>query len=85
MKSKQIEEIKLRKDIQILNDKYNISILAMSKHFNLSTERTLREFLVMGRTLKPSNFNLIKAGVQDLIQQVESANQYKGFEGGSDD
>ena len=70
---KQIEEIKLRKDIQILNDKYNISILAMSKHFNLSTERTL------------SNFNLIKAGVQDLIQQVESANQYKGFEGGSDD
>ena len=57
----------------------------MSQHFNLSSERTLREFLVMGRTLKPSNFNLIKAGVQDLIQQVESANQYKGFDGGNND
>lgn len=82
---KQIEEIKLRKDIQILNKKYNISILAMSKHCNLSTERTLREFLVMGRTLKPSNFDLIKTGVQDLIQQIESANQYKGFDGGNND
>ena len=57
----------------------------MSKHCNLSTERTLREFLVMGRTLKPSNFDLIKTGVQDLIQQIESANQYKGFDGGNND
>ena len=54
----------------------------MSQHFNLSSERTLREFLVMGRTLNPSNFDLIKVGVQDLIQQVESATQYKGFDGG---
>ena len=57
----------------------------MSKHCNLSTERTLREFLVMGRTLKPSNFDLIKTGVQDLIQKIESANQYKGFDGGNND
>tara|TARA_R100000664_G_C2702080_1_gene102044 strand:+ start:538 stop:774 length:237 start_codon:yes stop_codon:yes gene_type:complete len=77
---KQIEQIKMRKDIEVLTDKYKISLSALAKEFELP-ERTLREFICPSqRNLCDENFVKTKDGIEKIKQEIKKAKEYKGFD-----
>ena len=77
---KEIEQIKMRKDIDILTDKYRISISGLAKEFELP-ERTLREFIFAPqRNLSDENFVKTKDGLEKIKQEIKKAKEYKGFD-----
>ena len=76
---KEIEQIKMRKDIEVLTDKYKISISGLAREFELP-ERTLREFIFAQRNLNNKNFVRTKDGLEEIKQQIKTAKEYKGFD-----
>ena len=77
---KEIEQIKMRKDIDILTDKYRISISGLAREFELP-ERTLREFIfAQQRNLCDENFVKTKDGLEKIKQEIKKAKEYKGFD-----
>jgi hypothetical protein len=77
---KEIEQIKMRKDIQILRDKYNIRLLNLAKHIGLKPTN-LRNFLD-GRILVDRNHEIVKQGLLDVMEELKNAEQYRGFDEG---
>ena len=79
---KEIEQIKMRKDIDILTDKYRISVNALAKELELP-ENTIREFIFAPqRNLSDKNFVKTKNGLEKIIRQIKIAKEYKGFDSG---
>ena len=77
---KEIEQIKMRKVIDILTDKYRISISGLAREFELP-ERTLREFIFAPqRNLSDENFVKTKDGLEKIKQEIKKAKEYKGFD-----
>ena len=77
---KEIEQIKMRKDIDILTDKYRISVSGLAREFELP-ERTLREFIFAPqRNLSDENFVKTKDGIEKIKQGIKKAKEYKGFD-----
>ena len=64
---KAIEQIKMRKDIYILKNKYKISVSSLAKTFEV-TERTIREFIDIQRNLSDKNFKKINTGLVKIKQ-----------------
>tara|TARA_R100000742_G_C4279598_1_gene104672 strand:+ start:831 stop:1079 length:249 start_codon:yes stop_codon:yes gene_type:complete len=77
---KEIEQIKMRKDIEVLKDKYNIRILSLAKKMGLR-EVNLRNFMD-GRKLIDRNHEIVKQGLLDVMQEIKEAKEYKGFDQG---
>ena len=75
---KEIEQIKMRKDIEVLKDKYNIRILSLAKRMGLR-EVNLRNFMD-GRKLIDRNHEIVKQGLLDVMQEIREAKEYKGFD-----
>jgi len=75
---KEIEQIKMRKDIEVIKDKYNIRILSLAKRMGLN-ECILRAFLG-GRKLVDKNHEIVKQGLLDVMQEIKEAKEYKGFD-----
>jgi hypothetical protein len=75
---KEIEQIKMRKDIEVLRDKYNIRILNLAKRMGLA-EANLRNFMV-GTTLIDRNHKKVKDGLLEVKQELKKAEEYKGFQ-----
>jgi|TARA_R110002033_G_scaffold146905_1_gene184320 hypothetical protein len=74
---KEIEQIMMRKDIEVLRDKYNIRILNLAKRIGLA-EANLRNFMV-GTTLIDKNHKKVKDGLLEVKQELKEAEEYKGF------
>ena len=74
---KEIEQIKMRKDIFILNKKYNIPCSSIAKSTGV-VERTIRDFL-SGRNLSKKNFHMLKESLLNIQQELKEAEKYKGF------
>ena len=74
---KEIEQIMMRKDIEVLRDKYNIRILNLAKRIGLA-EANLRNFMV-GTTLIDRNHKKVKDGLLEVKQELKEAEEYKGF------
>ena len=74
---KEIEQIMMRKDIEVLRDKYNIRILNLAKRMGLA-EANLRNFMV-GTTLIDRNHKKVKDGLLEVKQELKEAEEYKGF------
>ena len=74
---KEIEQIMMRKDIEVLRDKYNIRILNLAKRIGLG-EANLRNFMV-GTTLIDKNHKKVKDGLLEVKQELKEAEEYKGF------
>ena len=74
---KEIEQIMMRKDIEVLRDKYNIRILNLAKRMGLA-EANLRNFMV-GTTLIDKNHKKVKDGLLEVKQELKAAEEYKGF------
>jgi len=74
---KEIEQIMMRKDIEVLRDKYNIRILNLAKRIGLA-EANLRNFMV-GTTLIDKNHKKVKDGLLEVKQELKAAEEYKGF------
>ena len=74
---KEIEQIMMRKDIEVLRDKYNIRILNLAKRMGLA-EANLRNFMV-GTTLIDKNHKKVKDGLLEVKQELKEAEEYKGF------
>jgi len=77
---KEIEQIKMRKDIEVLKDKYNIRILSLAKRMGLH-EVNLRNFMC-GRKLIDRNHEIVKQVLLDVMQEIKEAKEYKGFDSG---
>tara|TARA_R110000851_G_scaffold17640_1_gene55777 strand:+ start:377 stop:622 length:246 start_codon:yes stop_codon:yes gene_type:complete len=77
---KEIEQIKMRKDIEILRDKYNIRILNLARRIGFK-ETNLRNFM-NGRILIDRNHELVKQGLLEVKQELKEAEEYKGFDSG---
>ena len=75
---KEIEQIKMRKDIEVLRDKYNIRILNLAKRIGLG-EANLRNFMV-GTTLIDKNHKKVKDGLLEVKQELKEAEEYQGFD-----
>ena len=75
---KEIEQIKMRKDIEVLRDKYNIRILNLAKRMGLG-EANLRNFMV-GTTLIDRNHKKVKDGLLEVKQELKEAEEYQGFD-----
>ena len=75
---KEIEQIKMRKDIDILRNEYRISLRSLAKKFEV-TERTLREFFEMQRNLSDLNFLRINKGLNHIKKEITNAENYRGF------
>tara|TARA_R100000773_G_scaffold26393_2_gene22971 strand:+ start:1370 stop:1603 length:234 start_codon:yes stop_codon:yes gene_type:complete len=75
---KEIEQIKMRKDIEVLKHKYKIPILSLAKKMGLS-ECNLRFFLG-GRKLVDRNHEKVKQGLLDVMKDLKKAKEYKGFD-----
>lgn len=78
MKMKEIEQIKMRKDVEILRDKYNIRITNLAKRMDLP-EVNLRNFL-NGRILRDRNHKIVQDGLMEVMQELKEAEEYKGFD-----
>jgi hypothetical protein len=78
MKMKEIEQIKMRKDVEILRDKYNIRITSLAKRMDLP-EVNLRNFL-NGRILRDRNHKIVQDGLMEVMQELKEAEEYKGFD-----
>ena len=74
---KEIEQIKMRKDVEILRDKYNIRIISLANRMDIS-EVNLRNFM-NGRILIDRNHEIVKQGILDVRQELKEAEEYKGF------
>ena len=73
IRMKEIEQIKMRKDIDILTDKYRISVSGLAREFELP-ERTLREFIFAPqRNLSDENFVKTKDGDQETISPTDES------------
>ena len=68
----------MRKDIEIIKDKYKIPILSLAKRMGLR-ECILRSFLG-GRKLVDKNHETVKQGLLDVMQEIKKAKEYKGFD-----
>ena len=77
---KEIEQIKMRKDIEILRDKYNIRILNLARRIGFK-ETNLRNFM-NGRILIDRNHEIVKQGLLDVMEELKNAEQYRGFDEG---
>ena len=75
---KEIEQIKMRKDVEILRDKYNIRIISLAKRMDIS-EVNLRNFM-NGRILIDRNHEIVKQGILDVRQELKEAEEYQGFD-----
>ena len=75
---KEIEQIMMRKDIEVLRDKYNIRILNLAKRIGLK-ETNLRNFMA-GRILIDRNHTIVKDGLLEVKQELKEAEEYKGFD-----
>ena len=75
---KEIKQIKMRKDIEVLKDKYKIPILSLAKRMGLR-EVNLRNFMD-GRKLIDRNHEIVKQGLLDVMQEIREAKEYKGFD-----
>ena len=75
---KEIEQIMMRKDIEVLRDKYNIRILNLAKIIGLA-EANLRNFMV-GTTLIDRNHKKVKDGLLEVKQELKEAEEYQGFD-----
>ncbi len=79
---KEIEQIKMRKDIEVLTYKYRISLSGLAREFELP-ERTIREFISSPqRNLNDENFVKTKNGLKKIKQELKEAEEYKGFDSG---
>ena len=77
---KEIEQIKMRKDIEVLTGKYKISLSGLAREFELP-ERTIREFIFAPqRNLNNENFVKTKDGLEKIKQEIKKAKEYKGFD-----
>jgi len=77
---KEIEQIKMRKDIEVLTGNYKIPLSGLAREFEL-TERTLREFICpLQRNLSDENFVKTKDGLEKIKQAIKDAEEYQGFQ-----
>ena len=77
---KEIEQIKMRKDIELLTGKYKISLSGLAREFELP-ERTIREFIFAPqRNLNNENFVKTKDGLEKIKQAIKDAEEYQGFQ-----
>ena len=77
---KEIEQIKMRKDIELLTGKYKISLSGLAREFELP-ERTIREFIsAPQRNLNNENFVKTKDGLEKIKQAIKDAEEYQGFQ-----
>ena len=77
---KEIEQIKMRKDIELLTGKYKISLSGLAREFELP-ERTIREFVFAPqRNLNNENFVKTKDGLEKIKQAIKDAEEYQGFQ-----
>ena len=75
---KEIEQIKMRKDVEILRDKYNIRIISLAKRMDIP-EVNLRNFM-SGRILIDRNHEIVKKGLLEVKQELKEAEEYQGFD-----
>ena len=81
---KEIEQIMMSKDIEVLTGKYKISLSGLARELELP-ERTIREFIFAPqRNLNNENFVKTKDGLKKIKQAIKDAEEYKGFDVGDE-
>ena len=73
---KEIEMIKMRKDINYLQDKYEFTYSSLAKISGLAI-RTIREFMVMNRNLSDKNFYILNDSIKTIKEQIKEAEEYQ--------
>ena len=73
---KEIEMIKMRKDINYLQNKYGFTYSSFAKLCGLAL-RTIREFMIMNRNLSDKNFHILNNSIKTIKEQIKEAEEYQ--------
>ena len=73
---KEVEMIKMRKDINYLQNKYGFTDSSIAKIGGLAI-RTIREFMVMNRNLSDKNFHILNDSIKTIKEQIKEAEEYQ--------
>ena len=73
---KEIQMIKMRKDIDYLQNKYGFTDSSLAKIGGLAI-RTIREFTVMNRNLSDKNFHILNDSIKTIKEQIKEAEEYQ--------
>ena len=73
---KEIQMIKMRKDISCLQDNYGFTDSSLAKICGLAL-RTVREFMVMNRNLSDKNFHILNDSIKTIKEQIKEAEEYQ--------
>ena len=68
--------IKMRKDIEYLQDEYGFTHSSFAKICGIAI-RTIREFIIMNRNLSDKNFHLVKKHLNIIKEQIKEAEAYQ--------
>ena len=73
---KEVEMIKMRKDINYLQDEYGFTYHSLAKICGLA-QRTIREFMIMNRNLSDKNIYSVKKHLHIIKEQIKEAEKYQ--------
>jgi len=72
---KEIEQIKMRKDMQYLLDSYGFSVMSLAESLGIASN-SLSDF-ISGTTMRSPNFDKSYVGLEELKRQIKQAEEYQ--------
>ena len=79
---KEIEQIKMRKDIRILHKKYNFTYHALARGLGVSENMIRRMASQEAIFLQAESHKKVKQNLLNLTNELQEAEEYKGFDEG---
>ena len=73
---KEVEMIKMRKDIDHLVKNYFFTYYSLAEICGLA-QRTIREFMTMNRSLSAKNIHSVKKHLHIIKEQIKEAEEYQ--------
>jgi len=72
---KEIEQIRMRKDMQYLLDSYGFSVMSLAGSLGIASN-SLSDF-INGTTMRGPNFDKSYVGLEEIKQQIKQAEEYQ--------
>ena len=72
---REIEQIKMRKDIKYLLDSYGFSVMSLAESIGIASN-SLSDF-ISGTTMRSPNFDKSYVGLEELKKKIKEAEDYK--------
>tara|TARA_R110002020_G_scaffold7723_2_gene32131 strand:- start:319 stop:624 length:306 start_codon:yes stop_codon:yes gene_type:complete len=76
---KEIEQIKMRKDIKYYAEKYQVPLTSIAEYFDI-TNSSMCDFISRGKFLRTKNYNKLKNKINNFNNSFKEAEEYEPTE-----